>query len=99
MSRGLVKQVPTRRVTIAWIMSSPEFKRGLDDARKGIAFDWRVSGSGCDGADGADGAWNYERGRLFAFIAPLDMPLRTGGRINPGAVALYNAARGRNLIL
>jgi hypothetical protein len=78
-----------------WIMSSPEFKRGLDDARKGIAFDWRVGGYGAN----ADGAWNYERGRLFAFIAPLDMSLQTGNRLNPEAVALYNAARDRNLVL
>ena len=72
-------------------MSSPEFKRGLDDARKGRPFDWRVGGW--------DGAWDYERGRQFAFIAPLDWPLRIGGRLNPKAVALYAAASKRKLVL
>jgi hypothetical protein len=47
-------QVPTTEVTIAMIMASPEFARGLDDARKGVPFDWR------------NGDWEYERGRLFA---------------------------------
>jgi hypothetical protein len=86
-------QIPTRRITIRVIMSSPAFKRGLDDARNGVAFDWRV---GCQ--DG-DSAWSYERGRLFGFIAPLDMPLRIDGRLNPKAVALCDAAFERKLVL
>ena len=51
------KQVPTIITTIPMIMASPEFARGLDEARKGVPFDWR------------NGKWGYERGRLFAHIA------------------------------
>jgi len=46
-----------------------------------------------------NGAWNYERGRDFAHIARLDMPLRTRGRLNPEAVALCKAAFKRRLLL
>jgi len=80
-------QVPTKGTTTERMMASPEFARGLDDARKGVPFDWR------------NGDWEYERGRLFAYIAPLDMPLRIGGKLNPKAVALCNAAFFRNLII
>src|ERR1700675_1607029 len=48
-------QVPTWGVSIETVMSSPEFKRGLDDVRNGVAFDWRID------------EWEYERGRLFGF--------------------------------
>jgi hypothetical protein len=81
------RQVPTHPITIKSIMSSPAFKVGLDDVRRGIPFDWRIN------------EWQYERGRLFAFIAPLSMPLRVGGRLNPKAVALCSAAFKRGLIL
>ena len=80
-------QVPTRRVTIATIMSSPEFQLGLDDVRRGIPFDWRVT------------HWGYERGRLFGHIAPPDMPLWIGRKLNPKAVALCEAAFNRKLVL
>ncbi len=80
-------QVPTRRTTTTAIMASPEFECGLDDARKGVPFDWRID------------EWNYERGRLFAYIAPVSMPLRIGRRLNEGAIALYRAARERRLII
>jgi hypothetical protein len=80
-------QVPTIRVTTAQIMSSPSFALGLSDARRGIPFDWRVN------------SWEYERGRLFAFVAPLDLPLRIGSRLNPKAVALYEAASARRLVI
>jgi hypothetical protein len=80
-------QVPTKGTTAARIMASPEFARGLDDARKGVPFDWR------------NGDWNYERGRLFAHIAPLGMPLRIDGHLNPKAVALCEAAFDRELII
>jgi len=84
---AMPKQVPTRKVTITMIMASPEFALGLDDARKGVPFDWR------------NGKWNYERGRLFAHIAPLSVPLRINGRLNPKAVALCDAAFDRGLII
>jgi hypothetical protein len=83
----MMAQVLTTGTTIARIMASPEFARGLDDARKGVPFDWR------------NGTWNYERGRLFAHIAPLNMPLRIDEHLNPRAVALCDRAFHRKLII
>jgi hypothetical protein len=85
-------QVPTIRVTTAWIMSSPAFELRLSDARRGIPFDWRVGG-----AD-TNAAWNYERGRSFASLAPLNMPLRIDGKLNPKAIAVYDTASKRGWI-
>lgn len=81
-----MKQVRTVRTTIAAIMRTPAFRRGFEDARAGGAFDWRIDD------------WDYERGRLFAHIAPLDMPLWIGGKLNPNAIALFRAAHDRSLI-
>ena len=86
-------QVPTIRVTTARIMSSAAFELGLSDARRGIPFDWRVGGADINAA------WDYERGRSFAGLAPLNMPLRIGGKLNTKAVALYDAASNRKLII
>jgi hypothetical protein len=87
-----LKQVETVPVTVKGIMSACEFARGFEDARKGRPFDWRI------GTENGE-AWGYERGRLFAFIAPIDMPLRIGGLLNPKAVALCDAAFDRRLII
>ena len=40
-----------------------------------------------------------ERGRCFAFIAPLDMPLRIGTALNPKALKLAEAAFSRKLLI
>jgi hypothetical protein len=85
--RGTKEQAPTIGVTTAEIMSAAAFERGLNDARNGKPFDWRVD------------CWAYERGRLFAHIAPLGMPLWVDGRLNPKAVALCDAAFNRKLML
>ncbi|WP_164937273.1 hypothetical protein [Bradyrhizobium vignae] len=82
-----VDQVPTVTITTVQIMSSSAFELGLSDVRRGIPFDWR------------NGEWEYERGRLFGHIAPLNMPLRIGTKLNPKAVALYDAASSRRLII
>jgi hypothetical protein len=74
------------------IMGSPDFTRGFEDARNGVPFDWRI------GSGDVDGAWAYERGRLLGHIAPLNLPLRIGTRLNPKAVALCDAAFKRKLI-
>ena len=87
MDRRTRQQVSTRPVSTASIMKSLEFVRGLNDVRKGVSFDWR------------NGDWEYERGRLFGHIAPLDMPLNVGGKLNPKALALCNAAFNRKLII
>lgn len=88
----MTKQVPTEQVTVETVMATPEFARGFEDARRGLPFDWRV------GSEDSDVAWNYERGRLLAHIAPLNMPLRNGRGLNPKAVTLCAAAFGRKLI-
>jgi hypothetical protein len=46
-----------------------------------------------------NGDWDYERGRYFGFIAPLDMPLRIGRALNPKALKLAEAALERKLLL
>jgi hypothetical protein len=84
-------QVPIRPVSTEWIMRSTSFERGFDDARKGIPFDRRIG-------DNTDAQWNCERGRLLAHIAPLNMPLRIGGKLNAKAVALCDVAFDRDLI-
>jgi hypothetical protein len=88
-----VAQVPTVRVPITTFMRTPEFARGFADVRAGIPLDWRV------GSTDPDAAWAYERGRLLAHIAPLNMPLRIGCQLNPKAVSLYGAAIARKLII
>jgi hypothetical protein len=39
-----------------------------------------------------------ERGRLWASLALVNMPLRIGGKLNPTAVALFEAAAQRHYI-
>jgi hypothetical protein len=81
------KQASTRSVSLLRIIASSEFARGLDEARAGLPLD----------ADNDD--WNYERGRHFGFIAPLDLPLRIGRTLNPKALKLAAAAFKRKLII
>jgi len=81
------KQASTRAVTTRSIVGSREFARGVDEVRKGLPFNPN------------NGDWNYERGRCFGFIAPLDMPLRKGRALNPKAVKLADAAFDRNLLI
>jgi hypothetical protein len=80
------KQASTRRVTTRSIVASHEFACGFDEVRRGLPFN----------PDNDD--WNYERGRCFGFIAPLDMPLRIGTRLNPKALNLAEAAFTRKFI-
>ncbi len=81
-----VSQANTYRTTTKRIMLDPAFAREFDDARAGRAFDWTIDD------------WNYERGRLFAHIAPIDMRLRTGSALNQKARALLDVAFHRRLI-
>jgi hypothetical protein len=80
------KQASTRPVSIRQIMASYEFARGLEEVRKGLPFN----------PDNDD--WNYERGRCFGFIAPLDMPLRMGRDLNQKALKLAEIAFKRNFL-
>jgi hypothetical protein len=84
------EQIPTTAVTVEWIMSTAAFRRGVADRRAGRPMTYR-------GKDELD--WQYDRGRLWASLAPISMPLRIGGKLNPNAVALYEAAEVRRLIL
>jgi hypothetical protein len=56
------EQANTRFASVYDIVASKEFARGLDEVRNNLPFN----------ADNDD--WDYERGRCFGFIAPLDMP-------------------------
>jgi hypothetical protein len=85
--RSKKKQVREVPVTIRSIMQHPNFARGLADIRAGRSFDWLVD------------CWAYERGRLFGMIAPVTMPLRVKGKLNPKAVALCDAAFERRLVI
>jgi hypothetical protein len=81
------KQASTRRVTTRSIVASREFARGLDEVRRGLAF------------NPDNDEWDYERGRCFGFIAPLDMPLWIGNRLDPKALRLAEAAFNRKLLI
>jgi len=81
------KQARTHAVSIRSIVASREFACGLDEVRNGLPFN----------ADNGD--WDYERGRCFGFIAPLDMPLRIGRALNPKALKLAEAAFKRKLLI
>jgi hypothetical protein len=81
------EQARTHAVTTFDIVSSEEFARGLDEVRNGLPFNPDID------------SWNYERGRCFGFIAPLDMPLRIKGKLNPKALALADAAFNRKLLI
>jgi hypothetical protein len=67
-------QVPTRAVRTEWIIGRAAFRSGVEDVRAGRAprFD--------DFND--NDAWSYERGRLFAVLAPVSMPLKIDGECN-----------------
>ena len=82
------QQVCTRLTRTEVIMRHPNFERGLNDVRSGRPFDWRIY----------DRYLAYERGRLFGLIAPLTMPLRIDGKLNPKAIRLCDAAFNRRLI-
>jgi hypothetical protein len=86
MSR-LREQIRTPLTTVRRIVASREFARGFEEVRRGLPFD----------AD--NDAWDYERGRCFGFIAPLDMPLRIGRALNPKALKLAEAAFTRKYLI
>ena len=70
-------------------MRHPHFIIGLDDIRAGRPFNCDLS----------DSYWAYERGRLLGMLMPLSMPLHDGNnKLNPKAVALFEAACHRKLI-
>jgi len=81
------KQARTHVASTRTIVASKEFARGVEEVRKGLPFDPNNDN------------WDYERGRCFGFIAPLSMPLRIDGKLNPKALALAEAAFDRKLLI
>jgi hypothetical protein len=81
------KQAVTVIVSLHRIVGSEQFAKGLAEVRAGFPF------------DPDNDSWNYERGRCFGFIAPLDMPLRIGKALNPKALKLADAAFNRKLLI
>jgi len=79
-------QIPTRSTTVIEIMSGPSFALGVADARAGRRYhrDYDLWNTNTQ--------WIYERGRMWAALAPRDVPLKHNGRLSPAAVRLYNAA-------
>jgi hypothetical protein len=81
------EQARTRAVTTRSIVTSREFARGFEEVRRGLPF------------NPDNDSWDYERGRCFGLIAPLDMPLRIGRRLNPKALELAERAFTRKLLI
>jgi hypothetical protein len=81
------EQARTHEVSLHSIVASKEFARGFDEARRGLPFNPDVD------------SWDYERGRCFGFIAPVDMKLRIGRKLNPKALKLADAAFNRKLLI
>ena len=77
-------QVTTEPTTRVGIMRTAAFARGVADVRAS-----RPPRYDAFGDDDTSNAWNYERGRQWAVIAPLDLPLSRNGRLNPAALAFY----------
>ena len=77
-------QVPTCPVTILEIMSDPYFALGVADvrARRGFRADYDTWGHTND-------RWAYDRGRLWATLAPRTLLLKRRGEITDEAVDLY----------
>jgi hypothetical protein len=81
------KQARTVVVSTRTIVASQEFARGFDEVRRGLPL------------NPDNDEWEYERGRQFARIAPLDMPLRIAGKLNPKALKLAEAAFKRKQLI
>jgi hypothetical protein len=81
------EQADTFLIPIDVIVGDPAFALGLNEVRKGLPFNPDID------------SWNYERGRCFGFIAPLDMPLYIHRKLNPKAVKLADAAFNRKLLI
>jgi hypothetical protein len=79
-------QASTRRVSTRTILYDPAFERGLRSVREGLPFDDKET------------SWEYERGRQYGHLVPLDFQTRKGGKINPVALEILRTAFFRNWI-
>jgi hypothetical protein len=80
----VAEQIDTTLTTTRAIMGSVGFAAGVADVRAGKPARF-------DSSFDAD-VWTYERGRLWAYLAPVSMPLRIGRRLNPEALRLFDRA-------
>ena len=83
----MIEQALTLPVTVRSIVASKEFARGVEEVRRGLPF------------NPDNDSWEYERGRCFAHIAPLNMSLRIGKSLNSKAIKLAEAAFQRRLLI
>jgi hypothetical protein len=85
----LADQAETSTTTVRQIMGHPNFKVGVEDVRAGrpVRFDQYSDG------------WEYERGRQWAMLAPVSMPLRVRGKLNLQAVWILSLAFSRREIV
>jgi hypothetical protein len=81
-------QADTRLTTTRAIMRDPAFAAGVSDVRNGVPFDYNHLNS-----------WEYELGRLWAYLAPTTMPLKIKGKLNPKAIALCDLAFKRKYLI
>ena len=88
------EQIDTTPTTTREIMGSVGFAAGVHDVRGGrpARFDAFVVFEN-------DNLWSYERGRLWAYLAPMSMPLYIRGKLNREAVRLFDMACFRGEIL
>jgi hypothetical protein len=92
-SRLVREQADAEPITVAAIMRSKEFREGVADVRGG-----RPARYG-DLVNLVDDTWNYGRGRMFALLAPMRMPVMLGGKVNPEALAILARALADGTIL
>jgi hypothetical protein len=78
-------QVNTHYVSAAAIMRTDAFRRGVEERRLGREpnYDQTVS---------INAAWNYERGRQWAVVAPPGLPVLKDNRVNPEALLEFRMA-------
>jgi hypothetical protein len=92
MGKHKGEQVVTSCCSSERIMRHPNFAKGVMDRRTGRPFDTKAE----------DNLWAYERGRQWATIAPMDMPVfvkeKNRLKLNPKAVRLFSAASDRGYI-
>jgi hypothetical protein len=67
-------------------MRSVAFLQGVEDRRSGRAPKYDLHAE--------DPLWAYERGRLFASIVPIDLPILIDGKLNPKAERMFVYCKG-----
>jgi hypothetical protein len=78
-------QVPTRPTTIETVMADPYFALGAADVRAGRGYH-----ADYDTWSHSNHRWTYERGRLWATIAPKHVRLKKhSGEITPEAHRVF----------